>query len=91
MPHAQIKPRKLSLSKMLRRTLHFRIGSKPEVTAVQQRWPVHLNQRTLCNALYVMRFAAFTAPKSPTEIALAIPDGIMHFRAVGIDRSASID
>ena len=27
----------------------------------------------------VMRFAAFTAPKSPTEIALAIPDGIMHF------------
>ena len=39
----------------------------------------------------VMRFAAFTAPKSPTEIALAIPDGLMHFRAVGIDRSASID
>jgi hypothetical protein len=38
-----------------------------------------------------MRFAAFAAPKSPTEIALAIPDGIMHLRAVGIDRSASID
>jgi hypothetical protein len=39
----------------------------------------------------VMRFAAFTAPKSPTDIALAIADGIVCFRAVGIDRSASID
>jgi hypothetical protein len=26
-----------------------------------------------------------------TRDALAIADGIMHFRAVGIDRSASID
>ena len=42
----------------------------------------------------VMRFAAFTAPKSPTEMALTIPDSIMHFRSVGMTaprRSTKLD
>ena len=70
---------------------YFRNGPKPKLPHCNSNGRfISINGHDAMR-FKVMRFAAFTAPKSPSEIAIAIPDGIMHFRAVGIDRSASID